>query len=90
MRKVTIKMAGTSSGGSSYLNRVMKAVDRSPLGTEIEIVVGLGSHQKRVFDMVSRQCELLERITSKISRKKCSFSYSVALEHHTHPYIRRG
>ena len=59
-----LEIAGTSAGGSSYMNRVINLLQKAPEGTDFIITIGKGEKQVEVYKMVSNQLLQLHRFVA--------------------------
>jgi len=74
---VTIDIAGTSAGGSSYATRILKALADNPTGSTIVLAIGKGPKQSIVYNYVKEAAKLIELAASKLSNTECSFNFQI-------------
>ena len=77
MRTITLQIAGTSSGGSSYATRLLKAISENPVGTKIIAEIGEGEYQDSVYRIVLNAALLIEVAASTLSDSECSFNFQI-------------
>lgn len=57
---MVIKINSRTAGGTSYLTRILKAATTH---NHIDIVILTGAAQKRVYESVNKQLDLLHQVT---------------------------
>ena len=77
MQIITMHVAGTSSGGSSYATRLLKAIVENPVGTKIIAEIGEGEYQDSVYRIVLNAALLIESSASTLSDTECSFNFQI-------------
>jgi hypothetical protein len=76
MSKITI--AGTSVGGSSYMNRIIRAIAED--GRDAEVVVTLGEAQDKVFEKVLQCKNTLENFLERQGLRNTYLTVKVTKE----------
>lgn len=66
---VVLKIAGTSCGGSSYNQRIIKALNGAVCGSRLEIFITPGSKQEEVKLVVEKGITELRRFLSMMGAK---------------------
>lgn len=75
-----IEIAGTSTGGGSWANRILKKINELPKGTLIEIYIGPGKCQLDVKRHVEITCKRINNAIEKVSYSVRKFKYRIYLE----------
>lgn len=60
----TITFAGTSAGGSSYIDRMVDALLQTP---RVDIIIGVGPQQDNVFKYVHKRYNAMIKFMDKYS-----------------------
>jgi len=56
-----ITVGSSSTGGTGYLTRIIKAAQQSH---QIDVMVELGIHQDTIFNTITHQMKLLENVAT--------------------------